>query len=219
MNLTLYFGPGACSFIPHVMLEASGHAYEPHLVKLHKGEQRDAEFLKLNPNGQVPVLVHDGQAITQIVAIALHLDGLFPDKGFLPAKGLARTRALELLAWMNNTMHATFTHVFMPGKFTSDEAAQASIKATAQAQYAKLLSRLQEQVDERLSSGQPWLAGDHIGPLDAYVLTLLRWGTIAGINPEHYPTMWAFVQRVAAEPAVARVIERERLVLNLYKPA
>ena len=161
----------------------------------------------------------DGQAITQIVAIALHLDGLFPDKGFLPAQGLARTRALELLAWMNNTLHATFTHVFMPGKFTSDEAAQAGIKATAQAQYAKLLTRLQEQVDERLSSGQPWLAGDHIGPLDAYVLTLLRWGTIAGINPELYPSMWAFVQRVAAEPAVARVIERERLALNLYKPA
>jgi glutathione S-transferase len=31
--------------------------------------------------------------------------------------------------------------------------------------------------------------------------------------------LWAFVQQVAAQPAVARVIERERLQLNLYKPA
>lgn len=219
MQLTLYFGPGACSFIPHVMLEASGHVYEPRLVKLHKGEHREAEFLKLNPNGQVPVLVQDGQPITQIVAIALHLDALFPEKGFLPGSGLARTHALELLAWMNNTMHATFTHVFMPGKFTDDEAAQAGIKAKATAQYASQLGRLQEKVDQALRSGHPWLAGDHIGPLDAYVLTLLRWGTIAGINPEGYPSLWAFVQRVAQEPAVARAIERERLVLNLYKPA
>lgn len=219
MQLTLYFGPGACSFIPHVMLEASGHAYEPRMLKMHKGEHREAEFLKLNPNGQVPVLVQDGQPITQIVAIALHLESLFPDKGFLPASGLARTHALELLAWMNNTMHATFTHVFMPGKFSADEAALAGIKSKATDLYAKQLTQLQDRVDEALRKGQPWLAGGHIGPLDAYVLTLLRWGTIAGIDPQGYPTLWAFVQRVAQEPAVARVIERERLVLNLYKPA
>ena len=219
MSLVLYFGPGACSFVPHVMLEASGQEYEPRMVKLHKGEQREAEFLRLNPNGQVPVLVHDGHAITQIVAIALHLDALFPDKGFLPRAGLARTHALELLTWMNNTMHTTFTHVFMPGKFTSDEAAQGHIKATAKEQFAGLLSRLQARVDEILGSGQTWLAGPHIGPLDAYALTLLRWGTLAGIDPQTLPTLWAFVQRVAQEPSVARVIERERLVLNLYKPA
>ena len=39
--------------------------------------------------------------------------------------------------------------------------------------------------------------------LDAYALTLLRWGTIAGINPEHYPELWAHVQRTALVPAVA----------------
>ena len=42
MSLTLYFAPGACSFVPHCLLEASGVAYEPTMVKLHKGEQYDA---------------------------------------------------------------------------------------------------------------------------------------------------------------------------------
>jgi glutathione S-transferase len=74
MSLKLYYAPGACSFVPHAMLELSGAAFEPISVKLHKGEQRSAEYLALNPRGQVPVLVDGGEVITQIVAILLHLD-------------------------------------------------------------------------------------------------------------------------------------------------
>lgn len=103
MSLKLFFAPGACSFVPHAMLELAGAEFEPTMVKLHKGEQRSAEYLALNPRGQVPVLVDDGEVITQIVAILLHLDAKFPQAGILPASGLARTRALSTLAWMNNT--------------------------------------------------------------------------------------------------------------------
>ena len=56
MTLKLFFAPGACSFVPHAMLELAGAAFEPVSVKLHKGEQRSAEYLALNPRGQVPVL-------------------------------------------------------------------------------------------------------------------------------------------------------------------
>ena len=116
MSLTLYFAPGACSFVPHCLLEASGVAYEPTMVKLHKGEQNSDEYKAINPRGQVPVLVNNGQVITQIVAIALHLDQIFPQAGFLPTEPVARAQAISTLAWMNNTVHPTFTHIFMPQK-------------------------------------------------------------------------------------------------------
>ncbi len=66
MTLKLYFAPGACSFVPHTLLEASGAPFEPVMVKLHKGEQQSPEYRAINPRGQVPVLVDDGQVITQI---------------------------------------------------------------------------------------------------------------------------------------------------------
>jgi glutathione S-transferase len=53
--------------------------------------------------------------------------------------------------------------------------------------------------------------------VDAYALTLTRWGSIAGIDPSTYPALWAHVQKVSADKAVGAVIERERLQLNLYK--
>jgi glutathione S-transferase len=63
------------------------------------------------------------------------------------------------------------------------------------------------------------MAGEQPCALDAYVLTLLRWGGYAGIDPATLPAAWALAQRFAALPAVARAVERERLQLNVYQPA
>jgi glutathione S-transferase len=217
MSLTLYYAPGACSFVPHVMLQASGAAFEPTLLKLHKGEQREPAYLAINPRGQVPVLVDNGSVITQIVAICLHLDALFPHAHFLPTQALARAKALETLAWMNNTVHPTFTHYFMPNKFTDQPEAQSVLKTFAAVQYRTLMEELQQLVQSSAQAGNAWLSGSAMGPLDAYALTLLRWGSMAGINPSDMPALWSHVQKVAEHAAVKAVMERERLVLNLFK--
>ncbi|HEX2546537.1 MAG TPA: glutathione S-transferase family protein, partial [Ramlibacter sp.] len=53
MTVKLYFAPGACSFVPHALLEEAGAQFEPVLVKLHKGEQNEPAFRAVNPRGQV----------------------------------------------------------------------------------------------------------------------------------------------------------------------
>ena len=218
MSLKLYFSPGACSFVPHVLLQLSGTAFEPIMVKLHKGEQYGEEYKAINPRGQVPVLVDDGKVITQIVAIILYLDQKFPEAKFLPTEPVARAKAIEVLAWMNNTVHPTFTHIFMPQKFSDQADVQAALKTFNTQVYKGLLSELESLVVNHLSPSG-WLSGEVLGPLDAYSLTLTRWGSIAGIDPTTYPSLWAHVNRVANDVQVAQVIERERLQLNLYKSA
>ncbi|MBT9466043.1 glutathione S-transferase family protein [Hydrogenophaga sp.] len=215
MSLKLYFAPGACSFVPHAMLELAEVAFEPSMVKLHKGEQRSPDYLALNPRGQVPVLVDGDEVVTQIVAILLYLDEKLPMAGILPPAGLERARALQVLAWMNNTVHPTFTHVFMPHKFTDDEAAQKAIRDFGAAGYRQLLG----EIEAMATQAAPWMVGARPGALDAYALTLLRWGGYAGINPADFPATWALVQRFAELPGVARAIEREKLQLNVYKAA
>jgi glutathione S-transferase len=79
--------------------------------------------------------------------------------------------------------------------------------------YRDLLGDI-EQLAQKAS---PWLGGDKPGVLDAYALTLLRWGGYAGIDPATMPATWALAQRFAALPPVARAVERERLELNVYK--
>lgn len=217
--MKLYFSPGACSFVPHTLLEAAGEPFEAVMVKLHKGENYSDEYKAINPRSQVPVLVDGDQVITQIVAIVNHLDDRFPQLELMPRQPLARTRMLETLAWMNNTVHPAFTHVFLPHKFAQSDAAKAEIKAFNTRVYRGLMGELEALVEKSAQAGQPYLAGDKFGPLDAYTLTLARWGSIAGIDPTGFPATWAFIARIAALPAVARAIERERLQLNMYQPA
>lgn len=215
--LKLYYGPGACSFVPHAALEAvkaaTGEEFEFQAVKLHKKEQSTPEFLALNPNGQVPVLLVDGKPLTQIVAICDYLDRRYPQLRLMPADPWRRSEALSLLAWMNNSAHPTFTHVFMPFKFSDDEAAQAAMKSFNTTVYRKLLERVQGMV----ALADPWLCGDALSFLDLYALVLFRWGGLAGIDPDGFPAYRAFVARVAAEPAVAAALAREGTPLDMYK--
>ena len=217
--MKLYFGPGACSFVPHTLLEASGEPFEPVLVKLHKQENLGDEFRAVNPRGQVPVLVDGDATITQILAIVNYLDAKFPDAGFLPREPLERAKALETLAWMNNTAHPTFTHVFMPYKFVEGDAQQAAVKAHNAQLFRGILAEIEAMAQKMNAEGRGFLAGNRFGPVDAYALTLLRWGGFAGHDPQQFPALWSHVQKVAQLPPVARAIERERLQLNVYKAA
>jgi glutathione S-transferase len=204
--------------VPHTLLEMAGADFEPVMVKLHKGEQQQEPFKSINPRGQVPVLVDGDTVITQIVAIVNYLDAKFPEQQYLPRDPLARTKVLETLAWMNNTVHPTFTHVFMPFKFAGTPEAQAELKSFNAKVYAGLLAEIEVMAKQAADAGRPYLAGDRFGPLDAYALTLLRWGGFANIDPTGFRHLWAHVQKIAQLPGVARAIERERLQLNLYKP-
>jgi glutathione S-transferase len=219
MNLELYFAPGACSFVPHVALEAvraaTGQGFEPKLVKLHKGEHKTPEYLAMNPNGQVPVLVAEGKALTQIVAICDYLDRSFPKAGLLPVEPWARAQALSQLAWMNNTVHPTFTHVFRASDFAESESAQAEVKKVAAAKYRKFLERIQGWT----ATAGPYWFGERITCHDAYAFTLLRWGGYAGIDPTTLPSYLAYLQRVMTATPVAAALERERIRLDTFKPA
>jgi glutathione S-transferase len=219
MNLELYFAPGACSFVPHVGLEAikaaTGQAYEPRLVKLHKGEHKTPEYLAMNPNGQVPVLVVDGKPLVQIVAICDFLDRGFPGAGLLPTDPWARSQALSQLAWLNNTVHPTFTHVFRSADFAESEPARAEVKKVAAAKYRGLLERIQSMV----AGAKPFWFGERLSFHDAYAFTLLRWGGMAGVDPKSLPGYLSYVERVMAAAPAGAAIERERIKLDTYKGA
>ena len=215
---TLYFAPGACSFVPHVALElvkaATGEDFEPKMVKLHKGEQKTPEYLALNPNGQVPVLVVDGKPLNQIVAICDYLDRRYPQLEFLPKDAWQRAEALSQLAWMNNTVHPTFTHIFRPGDFTDDEGAQGKVKGFNVGKFRERLERLQQWI----AKASPFWFGAKPSFHDAYCFTFLRWAGFAGIDPKSLPGYYAFItQRVMPHPAVVSALARERVALDTFK--
>src|SRR5260370_169988 len=77
-HLTLYHAAPSRSSIVLWMLEEVGEPYDVHLMSLKKGENRAADYLKVNPMGKVPALKHGDTVITEGAAICTYLADAFP---------------------------------------------------------------------------------------------------------------------------------------------
>jgi len=115
MSLTLYFAPGASSLAPLVALEEAGADYEGVRLVLAEQDQRRPEFLSISPRGRVPVLVADGQVITENVAILTAIAQRFPTSNLLPFETPSLlARSYELIGWFASGVHIAFAEVFRP---------------------------------------------------------------------------------------------------------
>ena len=215
MNLHLYYCPGTCSFVPHVALElvkeSSGQNFDGTVINLKNGEHLKPEYKAINPRGQVPALIVDGKLITQVMAITGFLHDSFPKAQIFPTDPMAKAQAVSILAWMNNTVHPTFTRVFRSERF-GDEAGKAGVKAMALEAFKGFLA----EIDGLVSQGQTYLCGNQLTPADIYAIAFIRWGGLAGINPANYPNYQAYVSRIASLPAVERIMKKEGINLNTF---
>ena len=75
----------------------------------------------------------------------------------------------------------------MPHKFAATPEAQADLKAFNAKLYGPMLGEIDAMARKAADEGKPYLAGEHFGPLDAYALTLLRWGGFAGSTRRALP--------------------------------
>jgi len=91
--LELYhYEPTANSAKPMICLHEKGLDFASHYIDLHAFEQHSPEFVKINPNGQVPVLVHDGKVITESTVINEYLEDAFPNPPLRPADHYERAQ-------------------------------------------------------------------------------------------------------------------------------
>ncbi|MFO1200702.1 MAG: glutathione S-transferase N-terminal domain-containing protein [Burkholderiaceae bacterium] len=79
--LRLHYYPGNASLTPHVLLEELGVPYEPVLVDRTRDAHKSPEYLRLNPNGQIPVLVDGELVLYETAAICMHLADTHPGPG------------------------------------------------------------------------------------------------------------------------------------------
>jgi maleylacetoacetate isomerase len=107
-DLTLYsYWRSSASYRVRIALNLKGLSYQVkpvHMVR-HGGEQHSEEFRAINPQGLIPVLVHQGQVITQSLAICEYLDECFEQYPLLPAQPLERARTRSLASQVACEIH------------------------------------------------------------------------------------------------------------------
>lgn len=205
--LTLHYFPGNASLLPHMMLREIGAEFELRLVNRDQNAQKSPEYLKLNPNGRIPVLVDGGLVLFETAAIALHLADKFPQAGLAPATG-TRERA-EFYKWMihlTNTPQAEYRAWFYPYEHVDDESAAPHVKHAAERRLNRMFDVISEQLGDKT-----WLLGDRFSAADLFLLMLIRWGRGMPRPPRTLPNLHALAERVLARPAVQKTFEIESL--------
>jgi glutathione S-transferase len=207
--LTLYYSPGACSMASHISLEESGAPFEGKLVALAKGEQKTPEYLKINPRGKVPALkLDDGSVLTENTAILTYLGQRYPDKGLLPKDPVAAARCVSMMAWLSNSVHPAFTHIFRPERFSDEQSALPGIKDAGKKTFWAAL----QEVDG-IVAGKKWMQGDQFTACDPYTLVFYGWGTRVELPVKELKNLAGWKDRMLERPAVRKVLEKEQNIL------
>lgn len=205
----LHYFPGNASMTPHMLLEELGVPYERVLVDRTRNAHHSSEYLKLNPNGKIPVLVDGDLVLYETGAIVLHLVDTHPEAGLAPAPGTAeRAMFYKWLLWLANTLQAEMPMYFYSDRWADDAAGAAQVKKHAEAHIAGMIDQLE---GEFARHGGPWFAGERFSALDPYVFMLCRWTRGMQRPARTLPHLAAYLQRMLARPAVQRVFANEGL--------
>lgn len=213
MALTLHYFPGNASMTPHLLLRELGVPFTLQLVDRAQNAHKSPAYLKLNPNGLIPVLQDGDLVLYETAAIVLHLVDTHPQAGLAPAVGTAeRAEFTKWLVWLSSTVQPMMTHYFYSERMVApgNTAGAAEVKAQAEARLAALM----DQIDARLAAG-PFMLGAKFSALDPYTFMLCRWTrgmarparTLAHIGP--------YLERMLARPAVQQVVAAEGLTAPL----
>jgi len=158
------------------------------------------EFLALNPNGQVPVLVSDsGYVLWESNAILLHLADVDGEGRLLPRDTAARGKVLQWLFWQATELNTPWGY-----------AVNALIRKTPgyddPARIADSLRRwtaVMDILENHLAAETPFVAGDTFSVADiAIALSVHRW-MMTPAEKQTFPVILAYYERMTARPAAS----------------
>ena len=203
MSLTFYYTPMSSATRVHWALEELEIPYEKVKVDLAAGAQKKPEYLALNPNGKVPLLVVDGTPIFESLAILLYLGERYGvDKGLFPELGLARAEAFKWMVWSGITLLDAGGRMLRntSDRFPADQRNEKAAAAAKQ-ELGELLGIL-----DRALEGKEYLVDGKFSFADlaiaAYMPFLSRIG--GDLNP--YKNIQAWVARCTMRPAMGRAM-------------
>jgi glutathione S-transferase len=213
--LHLHYFPGNASLIPHIVLEELGVPFELKYVDRAASAHKSQEYLALNPNGLIPVLIDtsfgsDSQPLVlyETAAVCMHLADTHPVDRLLPPLGTAeRAQAYKWLAWLGNSVQATLLLYFYPERW-GDESAAAQVKASAEQKIGTMLDQLDAQFARHRG---PWLLGTGFSVCDPYAFVLCRWTRGFARPARSLPHLQPFLARMLERPAVQRAFATEGL--------
>ena len=199
-DLIFYSNPMSRGRIARWMLEETGVPYETRLLDYGTTMKAD-DYLKINPMGKVPAIVHNGTVVTECAAICAYLADAFPDAGLAPAPA-RRGAYYWWLFFAAGPLEAAVV-----SKTMGWEVPQERERTVGFGNYAHVMDALEAAV-----SASDFVAGDAFSAADVYVGAHIMWG-LQFDTIERRPAFEEYAGRIAARPALNRATELDEAAM------
>jgi glutathione S-transferase len=202
MSLTFYYAPMSTATVTQLVVEELGLTCEKIKVDFAKKDTHTPEYLQLNPNGKVPLLVHDGVPIWESAAITLYLGEVFGvDKKLYPEAGPLRGALMKWVVWSNVSLGGATMRWLGSGS----EQAPAEQRNAKAAEVASIEMHACLGILNQALEGRQFL-GDAYSLADTHVHSLTDWLRFMKVDFSAYKHLQAWSERCRARPAYAKVM-------------
>jgi len=202
----LYYAPKTCALVPYVTLTEAGADFEVRNVNSRSGQLKTPEFLRLNPKHKVPVLLIDGEPLTENVAIQIWIARQFPQARLLPQDPKKEIKAISLMAWFSSTIHPHLTPNARPENYCDLPGSADAVKRVGN----KMLFEDFKIADGLLAGREYYF--DHFTAPDAYFFWCFRRAITFKLDLSAFPHCMAHFERMQLRPSVQKVLAHERQV-------
>lgn len=229
MTLVLYnFAGSTCSQAVRFCLAEKDIAWEDHRMVFKTGEHLSPAYLKLNPNGVVPTLVHDGQPITESTVIMEYLDEEFPEHSMTPRDSVQRAKMRAWLRYLeevptpavrypsfqrfigrvvNNETYEKVQDLARRHPVRKDFYSKFGKQGFSQKDLGEAMEKLRQTIDRAeaaIAEEGPWLLGGQLTLADAYLLPVIdRLNDLgmADMWEKHHPNVTRWYANIQKRPA------------------
>ncbi len=207
MKLQLCYAPQTCATVPFITLAEAGADVEMLNLNSRSGDLRKPEFLALNPKHKVPVLIIDGEPLTENLAIQIWIARNFPVAKLLPADPMQEIKAISLMSFFGAGIHPHLTPNARPENYCDLPGSAESVKRVGN----KLLFEDFAVVDNMLASRE-WFF-DHFTACDAYFFWCFRRGISFKLDLSPFKNCHAHLERMQQRASVQKLIAHETRVM------
>lgn len=192
------FPPSTNSRKVRIALLEKGLEFERVNVDLSKREQKNAEYLKIHPFGQIPALDDEGFVIYDSTVINEYLEDEYPYPPLMPSDSEGRARARLMEDFRDTHFNPYFVHLLQETRKPEGERDEQRIQ-NAKAEITKGLDRIESELQDREYLAGPFSLADvafmsNLELLDRFSIP---------VDGNKYKKTVAWIDRLKARPSFA----------------